>query len=492
MFEKITPEAAGISSRSVNKFIHFLEDSGLSMHSVLLARGNGLFAEYYWKPFDKDFCHRMYSQTKSFVAIAIGLLEEEGKLNLDDPIVLYFPDKLDGEIHPYMQEQTIRDMLTMTTCVNAPFWFETKDPDRTHEYLNCKNIVRLSGTVWEYDSPGSQVLSSLVERLSGKSLLKYLNEKIFCHLNAFHTAQMLKTPNGDSWGDSGLLCTSRDMLAFARFVMNYGVWQGKRLMNEEFLKKATSAVVDNSSTAFDRCNEMGYGYQIWRHNMNGFGFFGMGNQYTICVPEKDLIFVCTADNQGYVAAQHLIFHALKTFIVSEMGAPLTDDPTEFDCLESYGTKLQLVACKGSKESVLSSHLHNKIFRCMENCAGIKWFSFDFGETDLIWKYENEQGIKQLKCGLCHNEFEKFPQYGYSNEYGGCITTDGFLYNCAVSAAWKNESQLSIRVQIIDRYFGNLWVLFAFKEARCCVKMVKNAENFLNEYQGEFIADMEVL
>ena len=81
MFEKITPEQAGISSKSVLKFFNSIEKHGVTMHSMLLMKGDKLFAEGYYAPFTQDFCHRMYSQTKSYVSIAIGLLEEDGKID---------------------------------------------------------------------------------------------------------------------------------------------------------------------------------------------------------------------------------------------------------------------------------------------------------------------------------------------------------------------------------------------------------------------------
>ena len=93
MFKKITPEKAGISSENVRKFIETLQKRNLAMHSVLLMKGEDIFAEYYWKPFDKDFCHRMYSQTKSYVGVAIGILHQEGLLKLNDKIADYFPRK---------------------------------------------------------------------------------------------------------------------------------------------------------------------------------------------------------------------------------------------------------------------------------------------------------------------------------------------------------------------------------------------------------------
>ena len=112
MFERITPEAAGISSDRIVKFINKLEQRGAIMHSMLMMRHGKIITENYWAPFNKDFCHRMYSQTKSYAAIGIGLLEEEGKLSLDDKVADIFPDKIDGEISIHLKEQTVRQMVS--------------------------------------------------------------------------------------------------------------------------------------------------------------------------------------------------------------------------------------------------------------------------------------------------------------------------------------------------------------------------------------------
>ena len=167
MFSKITPEQAGISSRNVAKFVNCLEKRGLNTHGILLMRGDNIFAEYYWKPFHQDFCHRMYSQTKSYVGIAIGLLQEEGKLNIYDKMVDYFPEKTEKPIPQYAKDMTIREMLTMTTTGRTTGWFGASEPDRTKLYLETVDSTHPAGTYWQYDSPGSQVLSSLVEKLSG-------------------------------------------------------------------------------------------------------------------------------------------------------------------------------------------------------------------------------------------------------------------------------------------------------------------------------------
>lgn len=489
MFGKITPEQAGISSLKVAEFINKLNKRKLRMHSVLMMKGDKLFAEYYWTPFHEKFCHRMYSQTKSYVSVAIGLLEEEGKLSLDDTIASYFPEKIHTELTENLKKQTIREMLTMCTVGSGiGWWFMTDYEDRTELYFNERKngTPKPSGTLWDYDSQGSQVLSNLVEKLSGMTLFEYLNEKIFKHLGTFKTAEILKTRNGDSWGDSALICRPRDMASFARFVMNYGVWNGKRLMNEEYLRTATSALVDNSQTShYSVYHSQGYGYQIWRIEQNGFLFVGMGGQLTACFPDKDLIFVCTGDNQGRERAYDTIFEALLDIIVDNINDfPLPEAPADYKALCDATSNLKLFSAKGLEDSSFRNDLNGVRYTLENNPMGISEFTFYFNDKQTgELHYKNAQGEKILPFGVNHNVFGKFPQLGYSNGIGGARTDDGFMYNDAVSLAWLDEKEIMICVQIIDKYFGNASMFFAFKDDEAVVRMIKSAEDFLDEYQG---------
>ena len=489
MFEKITPEQAGVSSNAVAKYISLMERRGIALHSVLMLKDGKLFCEAYWKPFDKDFCHRMYSQTKSFVGVAIGLLLEEGKLSLDDKIVDHFPEKIDGEILKYRKDLTIREMLTMSTAGGPVSWFTAEDPDRTHLYLNNQRFSHPSGTLWAYDSAGSQVLSSLVEKLAGKSLLDYMKEKLFNKMGTFQTATVLKTPNGDSWGDSAMVCTPRDMASFGQLVMNYGTWEGERLMSEEYLKEATSAVVDNRENCHYAVYHQGYGYQIWRVAGNGFAFVGMGNQLTVCYPEKGLMLVTTADCQGAGdTPRELIIGAFEDLIKDEAKAEALPENKEAQAkLNELINGLKLYCVKGMEDSPFRAELDGQEYVCEENAMGITKFSFHFNGDKGEFRYTNAQGDKVIPFGINHNVFGKFPQLGYSDEYGTIPTTNGFMYDDAVSFAWYSEKKIAMYVQIIDRYFGNLNMMFGFKGDEAWVIFSKTAEYFLTEYQGGIIA-----
>ena len=113
MFDKKTPESMGISSEKILDFMKFLDSYKMSTHSVLMAKGNSIVAEGHYAPVDGNFLHRMYSVSKSFVAMAVGLAYTEGLLSLDDKIMSYLPEYINENIDEYSRNVTIRDMISM-------------------------------------------------------------------------------------------------------------------------------------------------------------------------------------------------------------------------------------------------------------------------------------------------------------------------------------------------------------------------------------------
>lgn len=493
MFKIATPESVGISSRQIYKYINALNER-VHMHSVLMAKGDKIIYEGYWKPFNKDFNHRMYSVTKSFVSVAIGLLVEDGKISLDDKIISYFPDKISGDVGEFLKEQTIREMLTMTTVGLHKEWYNEGAYDRTEFYMKNAWGKRPSGTAWEYDSAGSQVLCALVERVSEKRLFDFLNERIFTHLGAFKNATILKAPNGDSWGDSALICTPRDLLSFARFVMNYGTYNGKRLMNDEYLREATSYKVDNSTNCHYTSKSLGYGYQFWRTVGNAFAFVGMGDQMAICFPNEDFIFVCTADNQGNDCSRDYIITQLYESIIKEIShTPLEENAEMQEKLAGLTRGLELFCVKRLKDSPIRALVHNQLYLLDENPMKIKQLVISIKNDGSGMILYNKNGKQIMLPFLINkNHFGKFPELGYSNEYGGVRTSDGFKYDCATSVTWTQENRLVIFSQVIDKYLGNLTMTLTFKGDLLYLTCEKYAEDFMWEYAGEAVGHRYVI
>ena len=489
MLKTMRPEAVGIDSRDVYDFLFSLKKRGSHLHSLLLMRGDKIFLEAYWAPFERDLPHRMYSVTKSFASVAVGLCLEDGLIDLDRPIAEYFPEKSDTLPDGYLKRQTVRQMLTMTTTGHVPSWFEASDPDRTHFYFTDMQPRHPAGTLWEYDSAGSQVLSALVEKVSGRSLFDLLNERIFRHLECFHDAKILKTRNGDSWGDSAMICTTRDLATFARFVLNYGVWNGQRLMNEEYLRTATSALVSNGQSGHTGMFDHGYGYQFWRTEEDGFLLNGMGDQIAICMPKQDLILVSTADNQGNEFTRpYLTAQFMDLIVAKAKDAPLPQNDEEYDRLQALTEGLSLYALHGEPDSPMREQINDAVYECPENTMGWESFSFHFENAEEgELRYHTTRGVMTLPFYVNRNRFGTFPEEGYSREAGGVRTTDDHRYRDAVSLAWKQENKILLFVQIIDEYFGNCSMNFIFKDNEAVVKVSKMAEDFLWEYRGEIVA-----
>ena len=127
-------------------------------------------------------------------------------------------------------------------------------------------------------------------------------------------------------------------------------------------------------------------------------------------------------------------------------------------------------------------INNVTYELDENPMGIKKLSFSFEGKKGAMSYTNAQGDKTLYFGMGYNEFGIFPEDGYSDNIAG-NPAPGNKYRCACSAEWSEEKKLRIRVQIIDKYFGNGCFTFSFKDSRITALMTATAENFMMEYRG---------
>ncbi len=472
-----TPESVGISTDSIKKYLAHIEKYNLPIHSVLIARGDKIVFEKYWEPFNRDFLHRQYSVSKSFVSLAIGFLEQEGKISLDDKIADYFPDEIKNQPDENMKNQTIRHMLMMSTAKLERSWFVAKTDDRVRFYFeNDRTDSRPSGTIYQYDSTGSFVLGALVERVTGMSLMEYLKEKMFDKIGV-EGAYCLKCPGGHSWGDSAVMMRSIDLLRSARFVLNKGSWHGEQLLNREYLEAATTKQIDNDIYGSNEFDCLGYGYKFWISRYGSFFFNGMGSQLALCMPEKDLILVVNADTQAHSIGKSILINGFFDIVYNDV---------KDEALPEYkGEPIapsKLYALKNSVETPVWEKINGKVYKMNRNDMDISEFSVSFDGNKGRFDYVNKTGRKSIPFGICENIESYFPEEGYSDETG-TYSCPGHKYKCTSSAAWVTKDSLKILVQIIDKYFGSLSITIGFRDNVAGIRMQKCAEYFLMEYNG---------
>ena len=91
------PEQVGVSAKAISELLDDFERSGIELHSIMILRHGKVAFETWRDPYAPDIPHTMYSVSKSFVSIAIGFLEQDGVLSLDDPMEKYFAEELKNQ-----------------------------------------------------------------------------------------------------------------------------------------------------------------------------------------------------------------------------------------------------------------------------------------------------------------------------------------------------------------------------------------------------------
>ena len=482
----MTPEQKGISSRILENYLRFLNDRHIPMHNLLIARGEDVILQTGWAPFTGDQPHRLYSETKSLCALAVGFAIDEGLLSLDDTMEEHFAQDLEGQTDENVRRLTVRNLLMMATAGWGRSWKDGTD-DRVRQYFQEKRPdSRPGGSYFAYDSTGTFILGALVERLTGETLLAYLRRKLFDPIGVSQDVRALSCPGGHTWSDSAFLMKPGDVYRVLRFCRQLGCWEGRQLLSRQFMKEATSCLISTGEGS--GIEENGYGYFIWKAYGEGFFFNGMGSQFALCVPEKDLYLVCNADTQGMKDMADVILGTFYRDVVPAAGDALPEDEQARASLEATCRGLRLAAAQGEPRSPLEQRISGRVYALRPNPMGIERFSLTFGEDESAFAYRNAQGEKHLAFGRCENRFGEFPQDGYSDQV--CGKPGARRYRCAASAAWNGPESLHLRVQILDDYYGNMDARFDFSPDGRLKRLVmqKAAEEFLKEYEGEAEAE----
>ena len=131
------------------------------------------------------------------------------------------------------------------------------------------------------------------------------------------------------------------------------------------------------------------------------------------------------------------YECVFDYVVDEISdTPLNENEEYSKKLKSLINSLELYCEKGFTDTPTREKINGVTYNCKENDMGIKNFRFDFeNEKEGTLSYENKNGTMVLPFKVNSNYFGKFPEEGYSNEYGSLRTQDGFKYNCATSPSW---------------------------------------------------------
>ncbi|MFN0055435.1 MAG: serine hydrolase [Planctomycetales bacterium] len=286
----------------------------------------------------KDAVFAIASMTKPITAAAVLMLQDDGKLKLDDPVSKYIPTfsqtTLENGDKP-AREITIRDCLRHTNGLVSD-QRNTGSLAETAENLAKSKLAFEPGSKWQY-GPGLSVAGRVVEVASGKPFDQFLAERMFAPLEMKETSfrpnenqqqrlARLYQPTQDKKGiepgthwlfelspdttpnpSGGLFSTAADIVRFYQMVLNGGELNGQRVLSAKAVEEMTSVQSGDLETGFTPGNAWGLGFCLVREPkgptaMVSAGTFGHGGAFgtqSWADPKHEMVFILMVARQNF-------------------------------------------------------------------------------------------------------------------------------------------------------------------------------------------------
>lgn len=397
-FQRTSPEAEGIPSAAVLNFVRALEEHDHpldAVHGFMLLRYGNVAAEGWWTPYGPQFPHILYSLSKSFTSTAIGLAVAEGLLTVDDPVLKFFPDDAPVEPDENLRAMRVRHLLSMNTG---------HQEDTTPRVFNAmKNwpraflslpVEHAPGSWFVYNTAATYMLSAIITKLTGESMLDYLRPRLFEPLG-IENPIWETDPQGINIGGTGLHITTEDISRFGQMYLQGGMWDGRQIVSAAWIEEATRIHSDNSHTGSTPDWSAGYGYQFWRCQPTGYRGDGAFGQYCIVLPEQDAVL---AINSGVRDMQVVLDKVWKHLLPAMQPAALPADPQAQGELCDKLASLSLPLSDGQGNSPVAAQWSGRVYLIEPNELKIEQVSLTFGGECSTLLVTDANGDHRLEIG----------------------------------------------------------------------------------------------
>lgn len=443
-----TPEAEGVPSAVILDWIQHLEQQVNAVHSIMIVRHGRVITEGWWAPYSASEPHMMFSLSKSFASTGIGLAVAEGKLSVDDTVLSFFPEEAPSNPTAQLQAMRIRDLLTMSTG-------QHEDTLRSFPYSSSESLVKTflslpvahkPGTHFVYNTPASFMLSAIVQKVTGETLLDYLQPRLFAPLG-IENPTWEASRQGVSMGGYGLSIRTEDIARFGQLYLQKGQWEGRRLLPDSWVEQATAKQTSNGSSPTSDW-EQGYGFQFWRCRHGVYRGDGAHGQYCIVMPAYDTVIAITSGARDMGAILNLIWDKLLPSLRAA-DKPLPAQPS---ALHELQTKLQGLALptaegRSTLPDPMKTHLNQRYLAPLTEPPADEFVvrppnpqlieslavqADSAGVTSLHLKIEGQDHIYRLSPATWSHPLPPVP-----------TTRD--LSTAAISAAWTAPTTLTLKL-----------------------------------------------
>ena len=436
-----TPEEHGYTKEYIDSFFREISsDLSNRVNRILIVKDNFVIAEKYEYPYVPDAWDMVFSTTKTVVCLAIGILYDEGKIDLDVPVY-----KILGVSPANIRNKkiTFRHLLTMSTGVTFNEIESATSLTWLKGFFDSGNKFKV-GSKFEYNSLNTYILSVLVEKLSGMKFEKFIKEKLFNHLD-MNSVHLDTSPEGYFKGGWGLYILPEDMAKLGILIKDKGVYNGERLVSEQWINMMTS--IQYEASKYNR--RFDYGFQMWIDKAHDLCFFnGMYNQDILIYNKSGVVVVvCCANNEGFHGSTQYDIIA-KYFSTKEMGNfPLCKtygnrDLVNYDNLMYYYDKIV------NKEYKIHSSVANScgvLPLLIQNEVG----TYARGVKGLKFLKEEDEYVLVMKEGTVDHRI----RFNFKNGIRQTFNFYGNLYDCICDGRFilsgKGDPFMLIRIYFLE-------------------------------------------
>ena len=389
-----SPEAQGVSSPAVLAFVEAADRTIDALHSVILVRHGHVVAEGWWTPYDARSPHALYSLSKSFTSTAVGLAVAEGKLSVDDDVLKFFPGDAPAEPSANLKSMRVSDLLRMSAGHQTEVALTpTASKPWTRLFL-AHPVPHKPGTHFMYNTPATYMLSAIVQKATGQTVLDYLGPRLFEPLGIEHPTWQT-SPQGISLGGYGLSVRTEDIARLGQLYLQKGRWNGKQILPASWVAAATSRQTSNGSNPKSDWDQ-GYGYQFWRSRHGAYRGDGAFGQFCIVMPEQDAVVAITSGVKDMQAVLNLVWDQLLPALKP---ASLPEDDTGRKALERRLAGLALRPQEGAATPAAASSVSGRKYSFPANERKLEAITLETGDRgDVTLVLESSGVARRIACG----------------------------------------------------------------------------------------------
>lgn len=469
---RTSPEAVGLRSSQVEAlFDSLLAYPRTEIHSCIVMRHGKVVGEMYPAPFRAEYPHTQFSCSKTFVAAAVGIAISEKKLRLRDHLVSFFPDKLPNIVSWRLKSITVEDLLTMRSGFVVDTKMRTVSRQWIRDYL-AHPMNADPGKRFQYDSIDTYLLSAIVQKVTGMTVLEYLRLKVFSKLN-IRQVQWELSPENITTGGWGLYIQSESLAKFGQLLLQRGQWRGEQLI--------PAAWVDAMMTRHTQSDSgSGYGYQMWTCGYpTAWQANGAYGQFIIVVPQQDVVVVitqCTLNDTGREQA-----YVWKTLFkgMQKQSLPPSDSWQQLKARQwtlplPEGDSLSLPDISGARSKETAESYYDKTFRLQKNPLG--WSLLRFEADSLLEITDTAQRVGLVEMGYRRWKTSSVKFYPLNARYAVVRQFNPIRppFRVGAAYAWKDDEML-VKLHFVD-WMGSVLLRIRFLGDQLDIVAKENYQN----------------